>query len=112
MCPITRERPRGSAPWLCAGTVVLSVEVVAVDSGERVAVDHRHADAGVDHQAGEVASVNEDHARRDVVRVVAGLASERRRRNDNALGGSLTVKRTVELLDLGPSDGIRPLLRL
>ncbi len=90
---------------LRGGSVVVGVEVVAVDSREAIRVGRGDANAVVDHQAGELAAVYQDDAWRHAVGVVAGAAREGRGGDEDTLGGPLAVEGTEEI---SGSPGVRP----
>ncbi len=78
-----REAPDQTDPLRDRRAV--DVDVVAVEAHERVGIGWGDADAVVDYEPSEFAAVYEDHARSDVVRVVAGPAGEGRRRDEYSL---------------------------
>lgn len=86
----------------------LFVEEIGVNGLDLVDLSRAHADAVVDHEAGERGAVDEhDRLPQEALSIFAGILGEASRGDEKALRYALSGKRPDERLNLRPSD--RPL---
>jgi len=87
-------------------------EVFEVDVFQLKRLPDVHSHIVVHHQLGELMTVDEDDSRRHALRIVPGLVTEFRGRDEHALGGAFAMEGAKELLHVRSTDGRLPRLGL